>query len=134
MLYVTGIYGLNIENSKETCGDWHTSALDWSRVVMLESEGSLWGNWGIESGKRIPEHKGIYNVADDMRSVLDLMGVFGRLRFLKGFKEDFFCTDKYNKEFFDKVFMLKDRENWSDISELMKQEFRQEWLNYMKGR
>lgn len=132
MQYVTGVYGLNIENSKNTCGDWHTSALDWSKVTFLNSENSLWGTWGIESHKTIPEHEGFYYVADDMRSILDLMGVYGRLRFLKGFRNDFLCTDEYNEEFFDKVYMLRNRDNWNDISSLMKGEFMYEWTNYLK--
>lgn len=134
MKYVTGVYGLNIENSKETCGDWHTSALDWSKVSMLESKGSIWGDWGIESSKSIPEHDGLHYVADDMHSVLDLMGVYGRLRWLRGFRNDFFCTDRYNQEFLEKVYMLRGKDNWEDICSLMKREFMWEWDKFLRSR
>lgn len=69
-----------------------------------------------------------------MRSILDLMAVYGKLSYLKGFRNDFLCTDKYNKEFFDKVYMLRDRPNWSDISSLMKSEFMWEWVEYLRER
>ena len=40
MLYITGIQALNIEDSTECCGDWHTSAQDWSKLNIADSEKS----------------------------------------------------------------------------------------------
>lgn len=131
MLYITGIYALNIEDSLETCGDWHTSSLDWSNIQLFDSEETIYKDWGIETGKHIPEHNEFYNVANTLRAVLDLM-IIGETRYLKGFRNDFFCTDVYNIEFFEKVLKLRSLSNWEDIDNLMKHEFMFEWDNFIK--
>ena len=69
MLYLSGVHALNIENTLNTCGDWHTSALDWSSIKLEESSNSIFGDWGIEMNKSIPEHTELYNVADDLRAI-----------------------------------------------------------------
>ena len=131
MKYITGIFALNIEDSLETCGDWHTSALDWNKIKLKESDDTIFGDYGIESNKTIPEHQDLYNVANTLRAVLDLM-TEGMLGYLKGFRDDFFCTDIYNKEFFEKVIMLRHLKFWKDINILMKREFMFEWDNFLK--
>lgn len=45
MLYITGIQALNIEDSTECCGDWHTSAQDWSKLNIADSADSRFGDW-----------------------------------------------------------------------------------------
>ncbi len=83
--------------------------------------------------KEIPEHEEHYNVANTLRAVLDLIET-GHLRYLKNFRDDFFCTDKYNQEFFEKVWLLRGMFNWEDINHLMKYEFRFECVDFVKGR
>ena len=126
MLYISGIHALNIEDSLEICGDWHTSALQWKNIKLLDSDKTIFKDWGIETDKRIPEHEELYNVANTLRAILDLM-VKGSLRYLKGFRNDFICTDIYNLEFFKKVWMLRDLSHWEDINKLMKREFMFDW-------
>lgn len=134
MKYITGIHALNIPNSLDTCGDWHASALQWKNIQTLESTGSVWESWGIESSKTIPEHgTELFYVADDLRAILDIMGVYKDIKYLRGFRNDFLCTDKYNKEFFEKVIMLRTADNWEDIDKLMSTEFMWEWVNFKKG-
>ena len=132
MKYLSNIHALNIENSLNTCGDWHTSALNWSNIKLLESGNSIFGDWGIESGKSIPEHSGVFNVANDLRAILDLM-VDGNVGFLRGFKNDFICTDEYDLEFFEKVLELKEVPHWSDIDELMKKEYMFKWDRFKQS-
>jgi hypothetical protein len=133
MKYITGVFALNINDNLETCGDWHTSALDWSNITLVDSETTKFRDYGIEKNKEIPEHTEKYNVANTLRAVLDLM-IDKKTRFLKGFRNDFFCTDLYNKEFFSKVIQLKDLDNWNDINNLMKHEFMYEWDNYINNK
>ena len=133
MKYISGVHALNIENSLNTCGDWHASALNWNTIKLRESNESIFGDWGIEPNKRIPEHTELYNVADDLRAILDIL-VDGNTRYLRGFRNDFLCTDEYNDIFFDKVYMLKSLEHWDNIDELMRKEFMFEWLNYIKSK
>ena len=130
MLYISGIHALNIEDSLETCGDWHTSALQWERIDLLDSDKTIFKDWGIETDKSIPEHDELYNVANTLRAILDLM-VKGSTRYLKGFRDDFICTDRYNQEFFEKVVVLRDLPHWNDINNLMKREFMFEWDNFV---
>lgn len=132
MLYLSGVHALNIENTLNTCGDWHTSALDWSNIKLEESTNSIFGSWGIEMNKSIPEHTELYNVADDLRAILDLMQKEENLGYLKGFRDDFICTDEYNDIFFQKVILLRNLEHWSDINELMKREFMFDWDNFLE--
>lgn len=132
MIYVSGICALNIEDSLETCGDWHTSALSWSTLDLRDSSKSVFGSWGIESNKRIPEHEELYNVANTLRAVLDLMSD-GQVGYLRNFRDDFFCTDKYNEEFFRQVILLRDNKHWNEINDLMKHEFMYEWDSFVEG-
>ena len=134
MLYLSGIHALNIENSLNTCGDWHTSALDWSNIKLVDSSNSMFGDWGIEMNKSIPEHTELYNVADDLRAILDLMQKEENLGYLKGFRDDFICTDEYNDIFFQKVILLRNLKHWHNIDELMQREFMFEWQNFLKER
>lgn len=130
MEYISGVQALNIDDSLETCGDWHQSAIQWTKLDLRESEGSLFGDYGIEENKEVPKHEDRYNVANVLRAILDLMSD-GHTRYLKGFYDDFICTDKYNIEFFEQVQKLKDSEHWDDINKLMKMEFMWEWDEFI---
>ena len=64
-----------------------------------------------------------YYVADTLRAILDLLEK-GSLRFLKGFKKDFICTDEYDEIFFEKVLLLQDSPLWNEIEHLLRIEFK----------
>ena len=122
MKYISGIFALNINCDLDTCGDWHQSALKLDSFTLLESENSIWGDYGIEKNKTIPGHSVKYNVANHIRALLDLIqqhnfGLAG------GMREDFICNDKYNKEIFEKVYMLRNSNRWNDISRFMGKEY-----------
>lgn len=131
MLYLSGIFALNVKGSLETCGDWHSSLLNWNSIELVESEDSFFKDWGIERGIPIPERTGKFNVANTLRAVLDLM-LENRLSYLSGFRNNFFGTDIYDKEFFDKVLELRFLNHWDEIDSLMKIEFRLKWDVYVK--
>lgn len=133
MIYVSGTHALNIENSLNTCGDWHTSALRWEDIDFKDTEESLFGDWGIEYNKTIPKHTEKYAVANDLRAILDLM-VDNRLRYIKNFRNDWICTDEYNEIFFEQVVKLRTLPHWEDINKLMKSEFMYEWDNFIKDK
>ena len=134
MIYLTGVHALNIEDSILCCGDWHTSAIQWSDLSkdIKESDDSIFKDYGIESDKTIPEHNEKYNVANTLRAVLDLLEG-GHTRYLIGFRDDFIMVDDYNEEFFKKVILLRDNKYWSDIDDLMKKEFMFLWLNFKES-
>ena len=96
------LYQLDIPCSLETCGDLHCSSIQWERPHILESDNSLWGDYGIEKNKIIPEHTEKYNVANHIRAILDLL-YGGNFTVPQGMKDDFICNSKYNKEIFSKI-------------------------------
>ncbi len=131
MKYISLIHALNLPCRLETCGDWHTSALQWEKPHIMESEGSVWGEYGIETGKRIPENEGLYNVANHIRACLDLLYI-GNFTVAQGMNNDYICNDKYDREIFEKVMMLAGMPNWKDIDAFMKKEYLGKWVAYKK--
>lgn len=129
MKYISGIHALNIPCELDTCGDWHVSSLKWENITLMDSEDSIFGNYGIEKNKIIPEHSEKYNVANTLRAILDLM-YLGKTGYLIGFKEDFICNNKYTYELFEKVLLLKNCDNWNEIDKLMTTEYYNQWVKY----
>jgi hypothetical protein len=129
MQYITGVHALNLPCSLLTCGDWHQSALQWERPNIRESDGSLFGDYGIEQNKSIPEHNGTFAAANHIRALLDLMEQ-GKFTVAQGMNNDFICNDDYTGEVFGKVSQMKTLPNWRDIDNFVGREYRSKWLNY----
>ena len=47
-------------------------------------------------------------------------------------REDFICNDKYNKEIFEKVYMLRNSNRWNDISRFMGKEYCLRWIDFLE--
>ncbi len=133
MQYLTGIHALNLNCDLGTCGDWHQSAIQWEKLRLYESEGSLWGDYGIEHDKPIPEHTELYNTANHIRALLDLL-YEGKFSIAQGMRNDFICTDKYNNEIFEKVSMMTDLPHWDAIDKFMCREYKCLWLDFKRGK
>ena len=136
MEYISGMHALNLECNLETCGDWHTSALNWQNITIRDSEKSIFGVYGIESDKYIPEHTEKYYVANHIRALLDLISEekFGSAQ---GMRNDFIVTEKYDLEIFeliDKLIKHSTTDKASKIKEFMCKEYRLDWVNYMEGK
>ena len=131
MLYITGIHALNLPCGLETCGDWHTSALQWAKPTMKESSGSLFGEYGIERNKMIPEHNEYYNTANHIRALLDLLED-GLYSVAQGMNKDFICNSKYDTEIFEKVYNMQCLSNWDSINHFMEKEYLMKWVNYLR--
>ena len=123
MKYLSGLYALNLECQLNTSGDWHTSALDWSKVKFYDSENSIFQDYGIELNRTLPEHNGKYNVANHIRAVLDLV-VGKQFDILGDFKNDFICNDNYTNVIFEKVGLLLPN---NEISDFMHKIYGKEW-------
>lgn len=133
MKYISEIHALNLPCNLNTCGDWHCSAIQWENPHIHESEGSIWENYGIEPDKHIPEHEGTYYVANHIRALLDLLEK-GWFDIAQGMRDDFICTDEYDNEIFEKVYMLKKSQNWDMINDFMKKEYKMKWVKYLAGK
>jgi hypothetical protein len=131
MRYITGVHALNLPCSLLTCGDWHASALRWENITFGETESSLFGEYGIEYGKEIPEHSGTYAAANHIRALLDLLET-GHYAAAQGMNRDFICNDDYTEEVFDKVSLMKNLPCWGEIDGFMGKEYYAKWLEYKK--
>lgn len=131
MIYISGIHALNIPCSLDTCGDWHSSALRWKDIDIRDSSKSIFGDYGIEPGHKIPRHDGIYNVANTIRALLDLIDD-GNFAQAQGMNDDFISNPVYDEEVFEKVHLLRSRDNWDKISAFMGKEYKMKWLRFLK--
>ena len=123
MKYISGLHSLNLPCKLNTDGDWHTSALSWKDLCIMDTDSSPFGNYGIENGRCIPEHKGTYNVANHLRAILDML-VIGRYDLISGFKRNFFSTDEYDEELFQKVQTILPNEK---VNKAMHKEYGRRW-------
>lgn len=131
MMYITGKFALNLECSLDTCGDWHTSSLNWSKLTLNNSDKSIFKDYGIEECHKVPEHDGTFYIANTLRALLDLLEQ-NKLWDAEGAKEDFICNDRYTHEFFNKVIMLTHSEHWDDINEFMRKEYKMQWIKFLE--
>lgn len=132
MKYISLIHALNLPCKLQTCGDWHCAAIQWKNPNMLETEGTIFGEYGIEQNRTIPEHKGKYNVANHIRALLDLLYV-GNFTVAQGMNKDFICNSKYDKEIFNQVIKLINIPHWEQIDRFMTKEYLKKWVDYKKG-
>lgn len=86
MEYITGIHALNLTCELDTYGDWHTSALKWEDITILDSSKSIFGDWGIEKNRSIPESDEKHYVANHIRALLDLIDM-GKFSVAQGWKK-----------------------------------------------
>lgn len=68
MRYISGLKALNLPCSLDTCGDWHTSAINWSNIETKESNKSFFKDWGIE----LCDVELLYN---DFRNLYNMLGL-----------------------------------------------------------
>lgn len=64
MLYISGLYALNIPCALKTCGDWHYHSLNWNDIPLWSSEEGPWGDYGIERNKFIRGYDKPFNAAN----------------------------------------------------------------------
>ena len=133
MKYISGTSALNIPCELNTTGDWHRSCINWEKVKLWDSSESIFGEYGIECDKYIPELDAKRNVANHIRACLDLIEK-GNFPGAQGMYQDYLDgDDNFNNEIFKKVFLLKEKENWNDIYNFMCKEYRTKWLNFIEG-
>ncbi len=96
---------------------------------MLESDNSIFGDYGIETGRSIPEHVQSYSVANHIRALLDLLQM-GHFSVAQGMRNDFICSDEYDEEIFGKVLLLKESPSWQQIDRFMNKEYSRSWREY----
>lgn len=133
MRYITGIHALNLTCDLDTCGDWHTSALKWEGITYRESKGSKLGDWGIESNRTIPNHDGVFYVANHIRALLDLL-IEGNFGVAQGMREDFICNEEYTPLILEMVWSFRELPHWSEIDKFMLKEYKLTWFQYKEDK
>ncbi len=129
MLYITGMQALNLPCQLDTTGDWHRCCMDWLNLHLKESKGSLWGDYGIEGPKTIPDNTRKYYVANHIRALLDMLFEQNFLD-AQGMRTDYIGDDKYYDELFRQVMKMKDLPYWPDVDVFMEKEYLLLWLNF----
>lgn len=127
MQYISGIQALNMPCNLLTTGDWHQSGIQWKELNIKETENSIWGEYGIEGPKKIPNHKGKFFVANHLRAILDMLAEHDFSN-LSGMKNDYICADIYDKELFTKVYMLHSFIGWKQVDRFMEKEYMYKWI------
>ena len=136
MQYLTDIHALNLPCRLRTTGDWHTSALRWGRLIVRDSNDSVFGDWGIELEPlaSIPNHPELHiPVANHLRAVADILEQ-GRFTLAPGFKNDWIDVDDYDDELMEHVLMLRSLPTWPRIDQIMKKEYGRKWLSMKTGK
>ena len=129
MKYISGIPALNVLCFLDTPGDWHAPSVDWKTLELYESEDMFFKNYGIEKNKTIPQNTQKYNVANHVRAILDMFQL-NNFAYLKGMRNNFIETDKYDDEIFQKVYYMKVLPNWEKIDAFMEKEYMLKWISY----
>ncbi len=103
--------------------------MDWSHLTLKESNGSIWGEYGIEGPKVIPDNKEKHYVANHIRALLDML-CDRNFSDAQGMKDDYIGNDKYDEEIFRQVTKMKDLPYWADIDSFMEKEYLLRWVQY----
>ena len=46
-------------------------------------------------------------------------------------RDDYICNERYNREIFEKVLLLRNRPNWNEITAFMGREYKCKWLDFL---
>ena len=132
MTYISGRHALNLPCTLDTCGDWHASALQWHTPFIRDSNESVYGDYGIEHNKKIPESNELYSVANHIRAIMDLLEL-ERYTCARGMRDDFICNDKYTNEIFNLVLWQRKLSHWSKVNDFMKKEYKISWMDFIES-
>lgn len=127
MKYVSGLHALNLESPAGTPGDWHHSALDWSRPFMLDSDSSVFGDWDIHQCD-VPG-LGLMPVAGHARACLDLVAL-GDYGDAQGMRDNFLDDDTWTLPVMRQAWKLRDSSDWQSVDHFMGHEYWGSWLDF----
>ena len=132
--YLTGIHALNFTCKLDACGDWHSKSINWNHPDIRESIDSVFKDYGIVEDRKVKflDCSKKYNVANHIRSLLDML-LIGNYGYAQGMKEDYICNEQYTDEIFNQVLKLKNENNWHEINNFMKKEYKTKWIDYLSN-
>lgn len=131
MKYLSGQFALNLPDRLGTPGDWHSGAMNWAKASLLESNNRFFGDYGIEKNRDVPFSDQKINVANHIRASLDLIE---QGEFAKAHDMNIFIGDEYREEVFDKVYEMKEQENFEEIKLFMMKEYGVPWIVFLRNK
>ena len=131
MKYLSGLHALKLRCSLNTHGYWKDISVKWKPLPLSESDGSIWGEYGIEENQFC--HGEYLKTANHIRAALDLLNncEFDQLN---GIGINLFEEKAYIIEFFEKALLLKDHPGWKEISGFLSDEFQEKWCVFLKNK
>ncbi len=134
MIYITGMHALTTECRLGTSGSSKIYSVSWDDIDIRESDDSLLGDEGIERDVYIPPIEEVFNKADHIRAIADLLDS-GRYALAATMREDYLDGDlSFCRTLFNMVWRLravKSDFEWSGISKVMEKEYMLHWLAYL---
>ena len=137
MQYLTGRLAFAIPCKLNSCGIWNISKKDFmdeEKFKLSESEGSFFGDWGIETNKLVPGREYCcYNVANHLRAYLDLL-MLGEFDQLIGLYDEGIADARCRLDLF-MILNSKVRRTpmWEVVKPFMSQEFGSLWDSFLRG-
>ena len=61
------------------------------------------------------------------------MLLIGKYGYAQGMKEDYICNEQYTDEIFNQVLKLKNENNWHEINNFIKKEYKTKWIDYLNN-
>ncbi len=130
MKYVSGLHALSQVCDFDTAGVPKPTDLDWKHMCVRESDGSIYGEYGITKADFLPYYGfGIYYVANTVRAILDSLA-YEDYKTIENFRDEIICNERLNEEVFEKVSWLNKLPNWKDVDEIMHREYGDLWLRW----
>jgi hypothetical protein len=131
MRYISGMAALNVGDRSVTPGDWHRTSVDWEHPLVLDTETSPFGEYGIYESQ-VPLQEELVPEASHVRACLDLIeqGYYGAAQ---GMRENFISNEAFTPVILNAVWPLRGHDDWSEIDCFMGREYSMRWLNFTRA-
>ena len=132
MKYITGLYALSIPCELETCGYLRGNTLDWNNPTIIESDDSIFSDYGIEYKLGIPNNSNKCHIANHIRAILDMLDSCDFSNLL-GMRDNYINNEEYTPIILSKVGRIiknSDKVKADKINSFMELEYNWDWQIY----
>lgn len=134
MQYISGMICFGIQCECDSVGCWNmpkSMFLDDANIIKRESDGSLFGSYGIEKNKFIPYREyTVWNIADHVRAYMDMLADRDYEK-LKGVFANYISSAKCRKDIFTLTLSRLGKEpDFMLTHQFMVDEFGADWLSF----
>lgn len=129
MKYVTGVNALNFNCVRNAYGNCDAALSKLEGAEVKETEGSIYGEYGVLAFDGVPGYAGTLYVANMLRALLDLL-VDGDFTSAEGARDTYIRNDAQSREFMEHVAELNGLVPWGPIDAFMRKEFMMDWIRF----